>query len=297
MGGITRRRFIKTGLFGASSVALGFSCAQNGGGSSSTQHPDNDAPPADSDSEAAPPLIESLGVQLYTVRDLMASDLRQTLESVAEIGYEKVEFAGYFDHDPSQIRQWLDALSLSAPAAHHSLEEMQGDVSRIIEDAGTLGHGHLILAWLPVSERSREGYQAVAELLNRTGRAAAASGVKVGYHNHDFDFEPLEDTTGMDILLAETDSSLVDFELDLYWAAFAGVEIASLLERHAGRFTICHLKDIGPDQEMRDVGAGTLDWPVLVDQMTSAGCEHFFVEHDNPEDSLASITNSYRFLS
>ena len=164
--------------------------------------------------------LERVGLQLYTVRDLMQTNVPATLEQVARVGYKEVEFAGYFGTPPVRLRRWLDDLGLTAPAAHVSL--LDGDLNRMLDEAAELGHGYLIQASLPlVQQRSLDAFRRAAASLNRAGEEARSRGVAVGYNNHDFEFRPSGGIIPYDVLLAETDPELVWMEVDVYWMAKA----------------------------------------------------------------------------
>ena len=246
------------------------------------------------------PPLDRIGVQLYTVRALMSEDVAGTLDAVAAIGYREVEFAGYFGHSPAEVRQWLDAAGLASPAAHVGIPELTGaGLEATIETAHTLGQRWIVLPSLPGDMQTADGYGRAAEILNTAGAAAAEADLRVGYHNHAFEFEAVgeDGATGFDLLLRHLDPSLVDLEIDFHWSAVGGADSAALLREHPGRFPLCHVKDLSADGGMVDVGAGEIDWAELFALSGTAGLRHYFVEHDRPGDPLASIEASYRFLS
>ena len=230
----------------------------------------------------------------------MAEDVAGTLDAVAAVGYDEVEFAGYFGHSPAEVRGWLDAAGLASPAAHIGMEEFTGaGLEAAIEAASTLGQRWLVLPWIPEEMRTSDGYRALADMLNAAGETTARAGLRVAYHNHAFEFETVDDdgTTGFSLLLEHLDPALADLEIDFHWSAFAGADSAALLRDNPGRFPLCHLKDLTAGGRMADVGAGEIDWAGLFAISDTAGMRHFFVEHDQPGDPLASIEASYRYLS
>jgi sugar phosphate isomerase/epimerase len=249
---------------------------------------------------ASPPAAvpRRLGVQLYTVRDLLARDLAGVLEAVRRIGYDEVEFAGYHGHAPHEIRAVLDAVGLAAPAAHVGLDALRDDLDGQVEAAHVLGHRYLVVPWLDAAERaSLDGYRRIAEELNALGARLQAAGVRLGYHNHDFEFETFGDgRSGYDVLLEETDPGLVVMEMDLYWAVNGGRDPVAYVERHPGRFPLFHLKDRTASGEMVDVGAGAIDFARVFAHAGRAGLRHAFVEHDEPADALGSVRASYDYL-
>lgn len=242
-----------------------------------------------------------IGVQLYTVRDRLARDFEATLRQVAALGYKEVEFAGYYDRTPQQVRALLDATGLSAPSTHLGVQAFRDNLGQVLTTARAVGHHWLVVPWLAEAERTVEGYQRLAAELNRYGAAAREQGMKMGYHNHDFEFAALPGgRTGMDILLADTDPALVDIELDLFWTVKAGHDPVAIFERHPGRFPMWHVKDMADikgAQRMVEVGAGEIDFGRIFAHAERSGMRHFFVEHDEPADSLESIRTSYQNLS
>lgn len=245
----------------------------------------------------------AIGVQLYTVRDAMRADPDAALARLAAIGYREVEFAGYHDRAPRALRATLDRVGLTAPSAHVPLEDVApARLGAALEAAGTMGHRWLVVPWLAPAQRAADadGWRRLADRLTAAGRTAAAAGVRLAYHNHDFELRPLADgTRPLDVLLAATDPSLVDFELDVYWATFAGQDPVAWLDRHPGRIRLLHLKDSGgaPDHAMLSVGAGRIDFPRLLAAGARAGVRHAFVEHDAPSDAFASVTASHAYLA
>jgi sugar phosphate isomerase/epimerase len=242
--------------------------------------------------------LDRIGVQLYTVRGAMEENVEGTLERVAEVGYTEVEFAGYFDRSPQQIRSVLEENGLAAPATHVPLEMLENDWESTVDFAGTVGHHYLVVPWIAAGDRtSPDDYRAIAERLNRLGQRAKEAGLAFAYHNHDFEFEPLEDQVPFDVLIDETDPALVAFELDLFWITMAGGDPSTYFRDHPGRFPLVHVKDMSGDGEMVEVGAGMIDFGSLFAMSEQAGIRHYFVEHDNPADPFESIATSYSHLS
>jgi sugar phosphate isomerase/epimerase len=252
------------------------------------------------DARPAAERIKRIGLQLYTVRDEMAKDVDRTLARVAAIGYKEVEFAGYFARTPQQIRTALDANGLSAPSSHIDIATVRAaDWPRTLERARTMGMSYLIVASLDDDDRvSQQSYRAAADTLIGASRAAAAAGITLGYHNHNYEFEPLGGKTGLEIMLARTAGSSVVFEMDIYWITSAGQDPLAWFAGWPGRFPLVHVKDAGPapKYEMHDVGAGVIDWKHVFKMGKQAGIKYYFVEHDEPGDAFKSAAASYAYL-
>jgi sugar phosphate isomerase/epimerase len=236
------------------------------------------------------------GVQLYTVRSEMQKSVERTLTRVAEIGYREVEFAGYFNKKPSEIAALLKANGLTAPAAHVDRAALGDPWNRALDAAVAAGHQWVIIASVPVADRgSVQSYQRLAEEFNRRAAAAKTRGLSFAYHNHDFEFTPLDGTTGHAVLMRDCDPALVQFELDLYWITKAGGAAAEYVQRYPGRFPLVHMKDMAAGGAMVEVGAGTIPFQRIFDA-AKGGIRHFFVEHDNPASPFDSITRSVNTL-
>jgi sugar phosphate isomerase/epimerase len=244
--------------------------------------------------------LERIGVQLYTVRDRMQADVAGTLRAIAALGYTEVETAGLFDLTPERFREALDAAGLDSPAGHYSIDALRRDPGPVLATARTLGQRWAVVPWLAESERNAEGYRRVAADLNRFGAAGRDHAVRIAYHNHDFEFAPLSSGgTGFDVLMGETDPALVDLELDIFWTVQGWQDPAALIARHPGRIRMCHVKDmawVSGGRTMVDVGQGAIDFARIFAAGREEGLAHFFVEHDTPADSLASIRNSIEHL-
>ena len=239
----------------------------------------------------------ALGIQLYTLRDLLARDLEGTLARVAAIGYREVELAGFYNHSAPSIREVLDRHGLRAPAGHVDLPAITDQVDRTISDAQALGHRYVILPWLAEEFRTCDGYARIAEQLNQAGERFRTAGLVLGYHNHDFEFAELPGgEIGYDILLRRTDPGLVVMELDLFWIRKGGGDAMKYFHNQPDRFRLVHIKDMAADGTMMDVGSGVIVWGDLLTSARRAGVEHFLVEHDQPADPLASALISYRYL-
>jgi len=243
--------------------------------------------------------IEKIGLQLYTVRKAMQADVEGTLARVAATGYKEVEFAGYFGKTPTEIRALLERFGLSSPAVH--VGSLAADAWRAsLEAANTIGHRYVVVPWIPAEQRGTlDGWKRVAENFNRVAAEARAAGLQLAYHNHDFEFAPVEGRIPYDVLLESTDPHLVQLEIDLYWMTKGGQDPLTYFQRWPGRIPLVHVKDSAgpPDNKMVDVGAGTIDWKRIFARRDQAGIRHFFVEHDQPADLFASIKASYDYLS
>lgn len=291
-----RRRFLLRTAAALGGTALGLTafagCTAKDEAQASAE---TDASAGPSTPAVAP--LPAIGVQLYTVRTLLEQDFEGTIEQIAELGYDEVEFAGYYGRTPGEVTALLERVGLAAPSAHLMPSDARERPQEILNMAKAVGHDYLVIAYLTEDDRgSLDAYRNVAALLNDFGRQCADAGIQLAYHNHDFEFQTFDGTLPYDLLLQETDPELVQMELDLYWIAKAGHDPLAYFAAHEGRFPLCHVKDLGSDGAIVPVGEGTIDFPALFAQRDQAGLQHYFVEHDNPEDPMASIETSIQYL-
>ena len=280
---------------------------------------------------------ELIGLQLFTVRDLTATDYPGTLMRVAQLGFRTVQTTGsYGTYTAQQIHEFLDRAKLLSPATHVS-PRMGPDFERTLEGYQLIGHKYTTVSFGPQPPRTapadvtvaqprpaqaatrRETLDAVkrtAAQLNAAGAITKKHGIKVIVHNHTEEFEPLADSSQRpyDVLLAETDPSLVAMELDIGWAAVAGESAVELFKRAPGRFEVWHVKDIAglasldksASQAARHraakvvpVGEGDIDYRPIFAQAALAGMRYYFVEQDSAPasgDSIKDAGKSYAAL-
>jgi sugar phosphate isomerase/epimerase len=236
--------------------------------------------------------VDNVGLQLYTLRNEMSQNFEGTLARVAELGFKEMEFAGYFGRSASEVRRILDRNGMTSPAAHIQLQALRDDLEGELERAATLGQKFVVVPILPENQRTIADYQRTADYLNRAGEASKQLGIKMGYHNHNFEFIETDGRIPYDILLDETEADLVDMELDLYWIRNAGVDPLSYFQSHPGRFSMLHVKDMDEFGRMAPVGRGEINFAEIFSYADTAGFKHFFVEHDRPGNGLASVAIS-----
>jgi len=243
--------------------------------------------------------LAKVGIQLYTVRDQMKADFEGTLAHVAQIGYKEVEFAGYFNHSPADVKAILDRHGLSTPSTHIAFENAD-QWKTALDAAKAIGHEYIVMPWIPAERRKTlDDWKSVAQVFNRAGQMAHDAGIQFAYHNHDFEFPKLEGQVPYDLLLQSTDPKLVQLEIDLYWITKAGQDPLTYFARWPGRVPLVHVKDSAgaPEHRMVDVGQGKIDWKGIFAKKDQAGIKHAFVEHDQPPQPFEDIAASYKYLS
>ena len=242
--------------------------------------------------------IDKIGVQLYTVRDAMKEDFNGTLAKVAAVGYREVEFAGYFDRSPKDVKASLDRVGLVSPSAHFNNTYLGDKWPGVLESANIIGQQYIVCS--SVDEKTRQepgGWPRFAEMFNHAGEAARKAGIQFGYHNHSFEFTPVDGKLPYDILLHSTDPNLVKMEMDLYWIVNAGADPLAYFNRYPGRFPLVHVKGRAKNGDMTEVkGDNSIDWKALFAQSEKAGIKHYFVEQDKSDSPFDSIRTSFEYL-
>ena len=261
---------------------------------------------------AAERRIDRVGLQLYTVRDLMKADFDGTIAKVAAIGYKEVEFAGYFGRTGQQVRAACDKNGLEPVSTHVQYDELDEKFPSVIETSKTIGLKYIVCPWIPEDLRkSPDIWKLAAAKFNRCGELSKKAGMQFAYHNHWFEFLPVDGKLPYDALLKECDGNLVKMEMDLCWITAAGSDPLKYFNLYPGRFPLVHVKDLkklpvitaGGSQNFGDtvdltlVGSGIIDWKRIFAQSEKAGIKHYIVEHDKPEVPFDSITKSYEYLN
>jgi sugar phosphate isomerase/epimerase len=241
---------------------------------------------------------DQIALQLYTVRGLMAEDLGGTLRAVAAAGYRAVELAGLPETAPEALTVLLGGSGLRAVASHEGIERLRDDVTAVADRLRELGCPRVIVPWMPEEDRrTSDDVRRFASELGGFARQLAPRGIRLGYHNHAFEFAALDGTTIWDILLAELPPE-VEIELDVYWAAFGGRDPVGEIRATADRVRLLHMKDRAQGPEAHDAppGEGILPFKEIVAAARAAGVEWYVVEQDEPAAPLDDVARGLRYL-
>lgn len=254
---------------------------------------------------------KNLGLQLYSLRETLPGDVKGTLEKVAKIGYKEVETYGYSPGEAfwgtslKDFNKLLKDNGLSSPSGHYGLDPYLksgniDDLAPTLEVANTLNQKYVIIPYLGDDLRSsKDDYLHLAEQMNKAGDHCKDAGLRLAYHNHDFEFDTYEGTSGLEILLDHTDKELVDFEMDIFWVAFSGIKPADLFNKYPQRFPLWHVKDMSKSnkEENTEVGAGLIDYQEIFKSMKQSGAEHLIVEQENFDmEAYKSLKQSYNYI-
>ncbi len=249
-----------------------------------------------------------LGVQLYTIRDAIAKDLEGSLDKLSALGYNQVEAFGYngtfFGKTPKEFCKICDDRGLKLISSHYvtgrttnAPATLSNGWQKAIDDAAEAKAKYMVCAWLPPAERTAELFKTLPDLLNTCGEACSKSHIQLCYHNHDFEFQPINGTMPYDMILQNVDAAKVKMEVDLYWITKAGQDPVAYFQKYPGRFPMWHVKDMEKNSGVfAEVGNGTIDFDRIFAARSTAGLQHWFVEQDvckgDPFDSLA-ISRDY----
>lgn len=239
-----------------------------------------------------------IGLQLYSVREACAKDLPGVIEKVAKMGYQGVEFAGYYDRTAKQLRKMLDDNGLKCCGSHLKLDVLLGDaLKETVEFNRTLGNKYLIVAWMaPSYTESVAAVKAKAEAFNEIADRIKPQGMRVGYHAHAHDFKQIGKETAWDLLFENTNRNVV-MQLDLGNCVEGGGDPLAVLKRFPGRSATVHLKETGgkPDAVL---GEGDIDWKTVLRLLeTTGGTQWLIIEHERPAgDPLQNVDRCLRNL-
>lgn len=241
-----------------------------------------------------------LGLQLYTLRRELSEDYARTLNRVAELGFSEVELFNLGSHSAKEVRGMLDDAGLVAPSGHTLLQPIETKLDQLIDDAKTLGHEYLVLAFLlPNQRRSLDDYRRLVDTLQKSAAACRAAGLQLAYHNHDFEFVPIDGVVPFDLLFQGTTRDELVLELDLYWVSKAGHDPLEVLGKDPSRFPLVHVKDMDATEArgFTEVGTGAIDFEAILGDPRSAGVQHLYVEQDVIQgDAWESVSTSLQGL-
>lgn len=236
---------------------------------------------------------EYVGVQLYTFRDAMIQDPKGTLSKVAELGFKQLESARsdkglYYGLTPIEMRDTCKALGLSIRSGHVHLD---ADWNQTMEQAAEAGQEYVICSSMPTEGQDIDNYLRVAEAFNKAGEDCKKLGLKFGYHNHSYEFESDKGQVLYDVLLKNTDPSLVHMELDLGWVVMGGKNPIDYFNQYPGRFPLWHLKDMSIlEGGSTEFGKGDLNIAEMLENIDLSGVKYMFMEQEeydkNPFDSI-----------
>jgi sugar phosphate isomerase/epimerase len=272
-----------------------------------------------------PAAKHKIGLQLFTLFNIMDNDVAGNLKKVAAIGYQEIESAfsrkgGYYGMKPKEFAALTKDLGLSWQS-HHVLgapfkmpanakppvgadgkpitippmKTLRDNTQELVDEAAEGGVKYLVCASTPIG--TLDEVKASIDVLNKSAEVAKKAGLIFCYHNHDAEFKTIEGQIPYEMFLSQTSAENMKMELDVAWAIKGGYDPAALFKKYSGRFPLLHLKDLSKDhQKIEPLGNGTIDYKSVLAHAKAAGVQHLFVEHDMPADAFASITTSMKYL-
>lgn len=264
---------------------------------------------------------KSIGLQLYTFRRLFGKDgnptaspteIQGTLKSIAQVGFDHLECFdyknGFFYGIPyKEFNSMVQDLGMRITSGHYKTGQvnpewngtMVNDWEKAVQDAKDIGQEYINIAWLAPEERDTiDGYKRVCELMNKANEVCLQAGVKLGYHNHEFEFIELEGQIPYDVMLQELDPSII-MEMDLFWITNAGKDPFYYFNNYPGRFHQCHAKDMNKLDKARqvDIGTGAVDFKAIFEKKEQAGLKYIYLEQEEyPVSELESVKSGYKYL-
>ncbi|PCJ95013.1 MAG: xylose isomerase [Flavobacteriaceae bacterium] len=252
-----------------------------------------------------------MGLQLFTIRDAMEKDPIGSLKIVQSLGYEDLELYGYdadkgtfYGYKSSDFKQILDDHQLTTSSCHYLLfkylnspiDDLNRYVDQCIVGAKALNQSYITWPWLDAESRTLDKFKLVSERLNHIGERVTKAGLGFAYHNHNFEFIDQGGETGYDIILRETDPSLVKLQMDLYWVMHSSkLSPKELIESQPGRFVMWHIKDMDKvSRDYTELGNGSIDYTKILPDPSTSGLEYYYLEQGGnfAQNSIQSITDS-----
>lgn len=240
-----------------------------------------------------------VGLQLYSIRDAMAADVKGTLKKVSDMGYKNMELAGYsngkfYGFSPAEFKKIITDLGLVSLSSHAAVESkgITVESAKLMAEAhAALGVKYCIQPWVNDEDRTIEKYKKMIGDWNKVGKIMKGVGIQFGYHNHNFEFTNVNGVVPYyDIFMPEMDKDLITMELDLFWATKAGQDPVAMFKKYPGRFQLLHFKDMHTKQapfytvikdDICSVGEGVIDFKRIWAAKEVAGAKYLFVEDDN----------------
>lgn len=293
-----RRLFLKSaGVAAAGTLAFSISSC---GGSKEKSSESTDSTSLSASGASGAPSIPDFGLQLYSVRDIIGADPKGVLKQIAGLGYKKIEsYAGdkgfLWGMKPKEFKAYMDELGMTIVSTHADTTK---DLEKSAAEASEAGISYLLQPYIG-PQKSLDEWKKRADEFNKRGEICQKAGVKFGYHNHDYSFKEQEGKLPQEILLDNTDKSLVHYELDLLWIVAAGQDPVAHLKKYAGRYDLCHIKDLvsKPEPHSVDLGTGEIDFASLLKVGADSGITQFIVEQEEyPGPVITSIGNDAEYM-
>lgn len=228
--------------------------------------------------------LPAFGIQLWTVKEDMAANAKDTLKLISSYGYKQIEsFEGakgmFWGWKNTEFKKYMDDLDMKIISSHC---EITKDFENKAAQAAEIGMKYLICPWKG-PQKSIDDFKKFADDFNKCGEICKKNGIRFAYHNHDYSFKTLDGQIPQEVMMNNTDKNLVDFEMDIYWVVAAGEDPKAWFAKHPGRFKLCHVKDLAKTakgHESVHIGKGTIDFPSILKDGTAKGLQYYIVEQE-----------------
>ncbi len=250
-----------------------------------------------------------IGIQLYSIREIIGKDVDGFLAKISAAGYSDVETYGgqFFGLEPKAFKALLTKNHLTSYSGHYTINKYllengpDDEVKMQIDKVKGVGQEYLtVSSFSHANTKTQDDYKKVAERFNEAGEICKKAGIKLAYHNHNTEFDPLNGgVSGYDVLLKETDAKLLKMELDLYWAVRGGQDPVEMFKKYPGRFEMWHVKDMDKSKTNRntEIGNGSIDFKKIFAKAKLSGMKRFYMEQENFDiDPIESITRSSKYI-
>ncbi len=230
--------------------------------------------------------LKSFGIQIYSVRDAMAANAKETLKQLASYGYKQIESFGgkdgiFWGMKNTEFKKYLDDLGMNMYLSHCG--DTGADFEKRAAEAAEIGMTHLIFPW-EGADKKLDDYKKMAEDFNKRGEVCKKNGIRYAFHNHHYSFLKVDGQFPQDVLMNNTDVSLVDYEMDIYWVVTAGQNPVEWLNKYPNRFVSSHVKDRtkGAKENFDScvLGTGSIDYKKILKAAKKAGMQYFNVEQE-----------------
>ena len=239
--------------------------------------------------------LKEFGLQLYTVRDVIPKDPKDVLKQVAAMGYKQVEsFEGskgmFWGMTNTGFKKYMDDLGMQIISSHCNIKK---DFERKVNEAAEIGMKYLIDPY-EGPQKSIDDFKQLADTFNKAGELCKKAGLRFAYHNHDYSFAAIDGQVPQDVMMQNTDPSIVDFEMDIYWVVTAGEDPIKWFTKYPDRFRLCHIKDRKKHVPLSDhdascvAGTGGIDFPKILDVGKKEGLQYYIVEQEH-YDNMTSL--------
>ncbi len=278
-----RKKFIKTAVTGFAVTAIS-------GNLLSCKSTKAVAVSSDTSTNASGTTTTPIGLQLYTLRDVLPGNPKGILKQVADMGYKQIESyegnRGFFwGMTNTEFKNYMDELGMTIVSSHCNMDQ---DFERKASEAGAIGMKYLLCPAIG-RQNTLDDYKRIAEKFNQRGETCRKAGLKFGYHNHDYSFVLQDGQYPQDILMQNTDKNTVDYEMDMYWVVTAGQDPLTWFKKYPGRFTLGHVKDrrkgasLDQHDESVNIGQGSIDYATLLPEARKYGLQYYIVEQEKYE--------------